>query len=50
MGEAAVDVDECIVASIREGVTTPDLGGSATTRSVGEWMAARLSLEPPLLP
>ena len=42
MDEAAADVDECIVASIREGITTPDLGGSATTRSVGEWMAGRL--------
>ena len=39
---AAADVDDCIVASIREGVTTPDLGGNATTRLVGEWMAARL--------
>lgn len=40
---AAAAVDECIVASIREGVTTPDLGGHATTRMVGEWMAARLA-------
>ena len=39
---AAADVDDCIVASIREGVTTPDLGGSATTHEVGEWMAAQL--------
>lgn len=42
MHEAAADVDQCIAASIREGVTTPDLGGSATTREVGAWMAARL--------
>ncbi len=41
--EAAADVDACIAASIREGVTTPDLGGNATTRGVGEWMAARLA-------
>ncbi len=41
--EAAADVDECIAASIRGGVTTPDLGGNATTRGVGEWMAARLA-------
>ncbi len=42
MDAASADVDECIVASIREGVTTPDLGGSAATSEVGEWMAARL--------
>ncbi len=39
---AAADVDACIADSIREGVTTPDLGGGATTREVGEWMVARL--------
>ena len=43
LDEAATDVDECIVASIREGVTTPDLGGKTTTRAVGEWMAAKLA-------
>ena len=43
LDEAAADIDECIAASIREGVTTPDLGGNATTRGVGEWMAARLA-------
>ena len=42
MHEAAADVDECIAASLREGVTTPDLGGSAKTTEVGDWMAARL--------
>ncbi len=42
MHAAAADVDECIAASLREGVTTPDLGGSAVTAEVGEWMAARL--------
>ena len=41
--EAAAAVDDCIMASIREGVTTPDLGGHATTRTVGDWMAARLA-------
>ena len=39
---AAADVDACVPESIREGVTTPDLGGAATTREVGEWMAGRL--------
>lgn len=42
MEEAAADVDGCILASFGEGVTTPDLGGSATTQEVGRWMAARL--------
>ena len=42
MAVPAADVDECIVAAIREGVTTPDLGGSATTSEVGRWMTARL--------
>ena len=42
MDQAAAAVDECIMASIREGVTTPDLGGTATTSEVGDWMAARL--------
>ena len=43
MHDAAADVDECIAASIGEGVATPDLGGGATTREVGKWMAARLA-------
>ena len=43
MHEAAADVDECIAASICEGVTTPDLGGGATTREVGDWLTARLA-------
>ena len=42
VGEAAADVHGCILDSIREGVTTPDLGGVATTREVGEWMVDRL--------
>lgn len=42
MQEAAADVDDCILASFERGVTTPDLGGNATTREVGRWMAARL--------
>ena len=42
MDEAAKDIDAVIVASIREGVATPDLGGTASTRDVGQWMADRL--------
>jgi len=43
---AAEDVNACISDSIREGVTTPDLGGTATTRDVEEWMLARLGGPP----
>ena len=39
---AAAAIDECILASIEAGVTTPDLGGAATTREVGQWMVDRL--------
>lgn len=39
---AAADVDACIADSIREGVTTGDLGGGANTHEVGEWMVDRL--------
>ena len=42
MDEAAADVDDCIRASFEADVTTPDLGGAATTGEVGGWMAARL--------
>ncbi len=42
MDEAAADVDDCIRASFEADVTTPDLGGTATTGEVGGWMAARL--------
>ena len=42
MEEAAADVDQCIRASFAADMTTPDLGGTATTQEVGRWMAARL--------
>ena len=38
---AAADVEDVILASFEHGVTTPDLGGTASTREVGDWMAAR---------
>ncbi len=43
--EAAADVEKCILASLAEGVTTPDLGGQATTREVGEWISKRIALQ-----
>lgn len=39
---AAAAIDECILASIEASVTTPDLGGTVTTREVGQWMVDRL--------
>ena len=39
---AADSVDEGVAASIREGVTTPDLGGAASTSEVAAWLAARM--------
>jgi len=41
--EAAAAVDEAVAASIREGVTTVDFGGSETTSGVGDDLASRLS-------
>ena len=43
MAGAAEEVGECIEASIAQGVTTPDQGGSSSTREVGEWMIGRLA-------
>lgn len=41
-GKAGDDVNAATVASIKSGVTTPDLGGVATTQEVGDWIAARV--------
>jgi 3-isopropylmalate dehydrogenase len=40
--EAAHEVEGAIRAAIREGVTTADLGGSAGTEEVGQWIAEHL--------
>ncbi|MDX1630961.1 MAG: isocitrate/isopropylmalate dehydrogenase family protein [Thermoanaerobaculia bacterium] len=40
--QASEEIDELVGRSIREGVTTRDLGGSATTSEVGDWMAREL--------
>lgn len=40
--EAAAAVEDAIQASLQAGVVTPDLNGRATTREVGEWIAARI--------
>lgn len=39
--EAAGRVEDSVVASIAEGMTTPDLGGSLSTEEVGAWIAER---------
>ncbi|MFQ5529112.1 MAG: isocitrate/isopropylmalate dehydrogenase family protein [Gemmatimonadota bacterium] len=41
--EAAGQVDAAVDAAIAEDVTTADLGGSRTTREVGEWIAGYVS-------
>lgn len=40
--KAAVRVDDAVSASIREGHTTPDLGGGLSTEQVGDWLLAHV--------
>ncbi len=47
-GEAAEGVEEAVTASIREGVTTADLGGGATTTQVGDFLATRVAAAQPV--
>lgn len=42
-GEAASVIDRAVDLALREGVRTPDLGGSATTVEVGDWLCRHLS-------
>lgn len=35
-------VEEAVAAAVREGVTTPDLGGGRTTEEVGRWVVERV--------
>jgi len=39
---AAAAVEEAILASLENGVATPDVKGRATTREVAQWIAARV--------
>jgi 3-isopropylmalate dehydrogenase len=39
--QAAEGVEEAVRGSVREGATTPDLGGTMTTSEVGAWIAER---------
>lgn len=41
--EAAARVERAVVASLREGMTTPDLGGDLTTERVGAWIAEEVA-------
>lgn len=36
--ELPMSIESAVSRAIREGVTTPDLGGSSTTREVGDWI------------
>ncbi len=40
--EEAARVEKAVADAVREGITTPDLGGKVGTRKVGDWIAARL--------
>ena len=42
-GEAARAVEAAVARSLRQGVTTPDLGGTRGTRAVGEWIAGAVA-------
>jgi 3-isopropylmalate dehydrogenase len=44
LGEAkeAARVENAVAEAVRQGMTTPDLGGRLGTRKVGDWVAARL--------
>ena len=39
---AAEAVEEAVREAVNQGVATPDLGGSASTEEVGDWIAARM--------
>ncbi len=45
LGHAALaqEVEVAVAAAISAGVTTPDLGGDANTKGVGDWICERLS-------
>jgi 3-isopropylmalate dehydrogenase len=46
--EGAADrIEEAVMASIAQGYTTPDLGGSFSTEQVGTWIVEHLSATPP---
>ena len=39
----AKSIDAAVRGAIREGKTTPDLGGTLGTRELGDWLAERIS-------
>ena len=41
-GDQASLIEQAVVTSMQEGMTTPDLGGSLTTSEVGDWMVRHL--------
>jgi len=40
--QAEAEIESAVASSVKAGVTTPDLGGRATTREVGEWIVKHL--------
>ena len=43
--EQGILIERAVIAALREGVTTPDLGGSHTTTQVGNWIRERIEIE-----
>jgi isocitrate/isopropylmalate dehydrogenase len=41
--EVGERVETAVLASIEQGVTTPDLGGDSSTEDVGKWITARVA-------
>ena len=41
--EQAQRVEAAVVSAVKQGVTTPDLGGNSTTQQVGDWICQQLS-------
>lgn len=40
--EAAAQIEQAVREAVRQGMTTPELGGKLGTREVGDWVAARV--------
>lgn len=40
--EAAAQIEQAVREAVRQGMTTPELGGRLGTREVGDWVAARV--------
>jgi len=41
--KSPIGIESAVTRAIREGVTTPDLGGSSTTQEVGDWICREVA-------